>query len=90
MPTYAGIFSKRFTRASSAPPGCAHGFCVISELALVHYKCTALYDRDDEVGIAYNDPTLAISWPISEPVLSPKDQSNMSWADFVALLSRSA
>jgi dTDP-4-dehydrorhamnose 3,5-epimerase len=71
-------------------PGCAHGFCVISDLALVHYKCTAFYDRDDEVGIAYNDPTLAISWPISDPVLSPKDQSNMSWADFVALLSRSA
>ena len=71
-------------------PGCAHGFCVISDLALVHYKCTAFYDRDDEVGIAYNDPKLAISWPISDPVLSPKDQSNMSWADFVALLSRSA
>ena len=71
-------------------PGCAHGFCVISDLALVHYKCTAFYDPDDEVGIAYNDPKLAISWPISDPVLSPKDQSNMSWADFVALLSRSA
>jgi dTDP-4-dehydrorhamnose 3,5-epimerase len=72
------------------PPGCAHGFCVISDLALVHYKCTTLYDRDDEVGIAYDDPKLAISWPISAPVLSPRDQSNMSWTDFVALLSRSA
>jgi len=72
------------------PPGCAHGFCVISDLALVHYKCTTLYDRDDEVGIAYDDPKLAIAWPVADPVLSPKDQSNMSWADFVALLSRSA
>ena len=71
-------------------PGCAHVFCVISDLALVHYKCTAFYDRDDEVGIAYNDPKLAISWPIPDPVLSPKDQRNLSWADFVALLSRSA
>jgi dTDP-4-dehydrorhamnose 3,5-epimerase len=70
------------------PPGCAHGFCVMSELALVHYKCTALYDRDDEVGIAYDDPELAIRWPISQPVLSPKDQSNMPWTDFVALLVR--
>ena len=72
------------------PDGFAHGFCVLSELALVHYKCTALYDHDDEVGIAYNDPELAISWPIANPVLSPKDQSNMSWADFVARLSKSA
>lgn len=71
------------------PPGCAHGFCVMSELAIVHYKCTALYDRDGEVGIAYNDPTLAISWPVAHPVLSPRDQANMSWADFVALVSRS-
>jgi dTDP-4-dehydrorhamnose 3,5-epimerase len=49
-----------------------------------------LYDREDEVGIAYNDPALAISWPVANPVLSPKDQANMSWADFVTLLSRSA
>jgi dTDP-4-dehydrorhamnose 3,5-epimerase-like enzyme len=38
----------------------------------------------------HDDPKLAISWPVADPVLSPKDQSNMSWADFVALLSRSA
>ena len=68
------------------PPGCAHGFCVMSDQALVHYKCTTFYDRDDEVGIAYNDPTLAIPWPIADPVLSPKDQRNMRWSDFAALL----
>ena len=68
------------------PPGCAHGFCVMSDQALVHYKCTTFYDRGDEVGIAYNDPTLAIPWPIADPVLSPKDQRNMRWSDFAALL----
>ena len=68
------------------PPGCAHGFCVMSDQALVHYKCTTFYDRDDEVGIAYNDPSLAIPWPIADPVLSPKDQRNMRWSDFAALL----
>ena len=82
--------SDRNFRQMYVPPGCAHGFCVMSELAIVHYKCTALYDRDDEVGIAYNDPALAIAWPVANPVLSPKDQGNISWADFVALLSRSA
>lgn len=70
------------------PPGCAHGFCVMSDQAIVHYKCTTFYDRDDEVGIAYDDPTLGIPWPIAEPVLSPKDQRNMRWSDFVALVTR--
>jgi dTDP-4-dehydrorhamnose 3,5-epimerase len=69
------------------PPGCAHGFCVMTELAVVHYKCTTFYDREDEVGIAYDDPVLAIRWPITHPVLSPKDQRNMRWDDFVALLA---
>ena len=67
------------------PPGCAHGFCVLSDAAIVHYKCTDFYDPADEVGIAYDDPALAISWPVSHPLLSPKDQRNMRWADFVAL-----
>lgn len=56
------------------PPGCAHGFCVLSDVAEVQYKCTELYDPDDEVGIAYNDPALAIPWPVSHPILSARDQ----------------
>jgi dTDP-4-dehydrorhamnose 3,5-epimerase len=75
------------SRQLYVPPGCAHGFCVMGDQAIVHYKCTTFYDRDDEVGIAYNDPSLAIPWPIAEPVLSPKDQRNMRWPDFVALLA---
>jgi len=79
--------SDRNWRQLYVPPGCAHGFCVMSEQAVVHYKCTAFYDRDDEVGIAYDDPALAIPWPITQPVLSPKDLRNMPWADFVAKLA---
>jgi dTDP-4-dehydrorhamnose 3,5-epimerase len=56
------------------PPGCAHGFCVLSDVADVQYKCTELYDPQDEVGIAYNDPALAIPWPVTDPILSPRDQ----------------
>jgi len=55
------------------PPGCAHGFCVMSPTAQVIYKCTELYDPDDEVGIAWNDPVLAIPWPVTQPVLSERD-----------------
>src|SRR5215510_15120709 len=55
------------------PPGFAHGFCVTSEVAQVEYKCTALYDPASELGIAWNDPTLAVAWPTAQPILSPRD-----------------
>ena len=60
------------------PPGCAHGFCVTSETATFLYKCTAYYSPSDEHGILWNDRTLGIRWPISEPILSPKDQAYRS------------
>jgi len=68
------------------PPGCAHGFCVLSEVAEVQYKCTELYDPSDEVGIAYDDPTLAISWPVTTPVLSVRDQRHGTLKDVLARL----
>jgi dTDP-4-dehydrorhamnose 3,5-epimerase len=55
------------------PPGFAHGFCVLSESALFMYKCTELYDPEVEGGIIWNDPDLAIPWPIQTPTLSNKD-----------------
>jgi dTDP-4-dehydrorhamnose 3,5-epimerase len=55
------------------PPGFAHGFCVVSGAAQVEYKCTDIYDPTSEVGIAWNDPDLGISWPVADPILSPRD-----------------
>ena len=60
------------------PPGFAHGFCVLSDVAHVEYKCTELYDPADELGIAYDDPTLAIDWPVKTPILSARDQQHGS------------
>ena len=55
------------------PPGYAHGFCVVSEVAQVEYKCTDFYDPADEAGAMWNDPRLAIEWPTATPVLSTRD-----------------
>ncbi len=55
------------------PVGFAHGFCVMSEVADVVYKVTQEYDPDLEAGVAWNDPSLGITWPIDKPLLSPKD-----------------
>lgn len=56
------------------PPGYAHGFCVVSDVAQVEYKCTDFYDPADEGGVMWNDPVLGIAWPTDQPVLSPRDQ----------------
>ena len=57
------------------PPGFAHGYVVLSKLgADVSYKVTQEYDPSLETGIRWDDPQVDISWPISDPVLSPKDQ----------------
>lgn len=56
------------------PPGYAHGFVVLSEVADFEYKCTDYYYPDDEYGVIWNDPDAAIRWPIDSPLLSEKDQ----------------
>ena len=68
------------------PPGFAHGFCVLSEVAELTYKCTALYDPADEMGIRWDDPDLAIDWPVDEPILSQKDLELPSLAEVRARL----
>ena len=57
------------------PPGFAHGFCVLSETALFTYKCTDLYHPECDGGVRWDDPTFAIQWPISNPILSEKDRN---------------
>jgi len=56
------------------PPGFAHGFAVVSADATVLYKCTDYYHPEDEYGIAWDAPDLAIPWPVAAPILSGKDQ----------------
>lgn len=56
------------------PPGFAHGFMVLSEMAEIQYKCTSEYSPEDERGIVWNDPDIGIQWPLADPVLSAKDK----------------
>ena len=62
------------------PRGFAHGFAVLSERAVVQYKCDRAYAPQSEGGVAWNDPTLAISWPVAaeEVILSVKDAQHAS------------
>lgn len=77
------VLNAESFRQSYVPKGFAHGFAVLSDVAEVEYKCSRAYDPTDEIGIAWNDPSLAIAWPVSQPVLSPRDRSNPPLADIV-------
>jgi dTDP-4-dehydrorhamnose 3,5-epimerase len=55
------------------PPGFAHGFCVLSDWADLHYKVSRRYDPDDAGGLRWNDPDVGIAWPIEAPIVTPRD-----------------
>ena len=65
------------------PPGYAHGFCVLSEIADFHYKCTEFYFPEHEAGLIWNDPDVGIPWPIEEPLLSEKDRRNPTLRELI-------
>lgn len=67
------ILSEDNKKQLWVPPGFAHGFVVLSEVADFEYKCTDYYDPKDEGSILWNDPDLGIQWPIEKPILSYKD-----------------
>ncbi|WP_068711521.1 dTDP-4-dehydrorhamnose 3,5-epimerase [Vibrio tritonius] len=65
------------------PPGFAHGFVVLSDVADFSYKCTNYYDPKDESGILWNDPDLDIDWGIDNPILSEKDKNLPLFSEFL-------
>ena len=69
------ILSEYNKKQLWVPPGFAHGFLVLSDIADFEYKCTDYYDPSDEGCILWNDPDLNIDWPLDNPILSQKDSS---------------
>lgn len=66
--------SSDYVQQVYMPPGFAHGFCVLSDFAIISYKCTEYYDPLQEIGIIWNDAEIGIKWPIKNPIISMKDQ----------------
>ncbi len=64
------------------PPGFAHGFCTLSERAVFAYKCSEIYVPEADGGLRWNDPDLAIAWPMKDPVLSAKDSALPTFAEW--------
>ena len=58
------------------PAGFAHGFVVLSDAADVEYKCSDVYDPGGEAGLPWNDPAVAIHWPVADPLLSARDRAH--------------
>lgn len=69
------ILSEENKKQFWIPPGFAHGFLVLSDIADFEYKCTDYYDPSDEGSILWSDPDLDIKWPLDNPILSKKDSN---------------
>ena len=67
-------------------PGLAHGFVVTSDVAHFHYKCTEFYCPEDEGAIRWDDPEIAIDWPILDPELSKKDREAHSFKEYTSTM----
>ncbi len=77
--TFGQYVSNRLTSDRKemmyVPEGFAHGYSVLSDDAIIQYKCTEYYHPEDEYGIKWNDPELGIEWEITNPIISGKDSN---------------
>lgn len=80
--TWVGVrMSADNFRQLFIPEGFAHGFCVLSDVAELEYQCSDVYDPASERGLVWNDPELAIDWPIDNPILSDRDRRHPTLAE---------
>ncbi len=84
---YAVELSEENRRMLWLPPGLAHGFCALTEGCDLIYKCTTVYDPESDRSLAWDDPDIAIEWPVKDPILSPKDAAAPRLKDVTVLPS---
>jgi dTDP-4-dehydrorhamnose 3,5-epimerase len=86
-PTFGKWFSVELTAENKTmlyvPVGFAHGFATLSEYCEVQYKQTDHYNPESEGGIIWNDPDIGIQWPYPNPILSQRDQRQMSLKEYI-------
>lgn len=84
-PTFGKYFSSELSEENHTqlwiPPGFAHGFSVLSDEAIFAYKCTAVYSKEHERAIIFNDHDLNIDWKVDNPIVSKKDLKSPSFKD---------
>jgi len=77
-PTFGKFFAVELSSINKMqlwiPPGFAHGFEVLEEDTIFHYKCSGIYSKEHERAILYSDPEIGINWASSEPIVSEKDK----------------
>ena len=86
---YGTVLSEENQHQLWVPPGLAHGYCVLSEHAGFHYKCTEFYCPGDEGGLRWNDPDIGIEWPLKDPILSAKDAAAPFFKELIPFLNQS-
>lgn len=79
------ILESKENKSFFIPEGFAHGFCTLENNTIMHYKCTNYRDVKSEVGIIWNDRDLNIKWPIKKPILSHKDNQNISFKQYIEI-----
>jgi dTDP-4-dehydrorhamnose 3,5-epimerase len=78
------MVSDKDKRQVFAPAGFARGFCVLSDVAEIQYLTTGIYSNKCESGIRWNDPAVGIEWPVSQPILSGKDETAQSLKEWLS------
>ncbi|KAA0208387.1 MAG: dTDP-4-dehydrorhamnose 3,5-epimerase [Ignavibacteriaceae bacterium] len=78
---HSQVLSEENKKQFWLPPGFAHGFSVLSDIAIFSYKCTSFYSKKDERCIYFNDEQLGIDWGIKNPVISEKDKYGIAFKD---------
>jgi dTDP-4-dehydrorhamnose 3,5-epimerase len=68
-----------------APAGFARGFCALSDVTEIEYKCTGIYNGKAESAIRWNDPDIGIRWPIKNVIVSEKDRNALLLAEWLVL-----